>query len=149
MLFGVKLVVDHAALGLADALDDDLAGGLGGDAAKILGLDLDADHVAQLGVGQGLPGLLQGDFGGAVVYGLHHVLFDVHAYIALVRVGPDLDVISRPVVVSLVGGGQCLGNFLHHISRWDTLLLFDLGNGGEKFLAVILAVVGLRFFSRH
>ena len=51
MLLGVELIVDHAPLGLADALDDNLTGGLGGDAAEILGLDLDADHVAELGVG--------------------------------------------------------------------------------------------------
>ena len=41
MLLGGELLVDDAALGLADALDDDLLGSLGRDAPKLLGLDGD------------------------------------------------------------------------------------------------------------
>ena len=59
MLLGTELVIDHVPLGFPDALDDDLTGGLGGDTAKVLGLDLDADHISQLGVGQCAAGLLQ------------------------------------------------------------------------------------------
>ena len=62
----LNIVVDHAVLGLPHALDDDLPGRLGGDAAEVPGLDLDADHVAALGGGQALAGLGQGDFGGGV-----------------------------------------------------------------------------------
>ena len=39
---------DHAALGLADALNDDLLGRLGGDAAEGLRLDLHVHEIAEL-----------------------------------------------------------------------------------------------------
>ena len=150
VLLGAELVVDHAPLRLTDALDDDLPGGLGGDAAEVPGLDLDADHVPQLGVGDGAPGLLQGDLGGGIVHALHDVLEDEHPHLAGLGVGLDLDVVPGPLVVPLVGGGQGLGDLLHHIAGGDALFLLDLGNGGEELLAGVLSAVGFfRIFSRH
>ena len=138
------------SLGLPDTLDNDLAGGLGGNAAKVLGLDLDADHIPQLGVGDGPAGLLQRHLGGRVVHGLHDVLEDEHAHLAGLGVGLDLNVVPGALVVPLVGRGQGLGDLLHHIAGGNALLLLDLGNGGEKLLAVVLAAVGLfRVLSRH
>src|SRR5699024_3867368 len=46
VLLALKLRDHHAALRLADALDDDLLGGLGRDAAERLGRDVDIDDVA-------------------------------------------------------------------------------------------------------
>ena len=68
-----ELLVDHVALRLPDALDDHLAGGLSGDAPKILGLDLTAHHVPQLHRGQEPAGLLQGDLRVRIGHFLHHV----------------------------------------------------------------------------
>ena len=80
VLLGGELIENHPPLRLAHALDNDLAGGLGGDAAKIFGLDLNAQHVSQLGPGQGPLGVVQADFGVGIVHRLHHVLFDEHAH---------------------------------------------------------------------
>ena len=78
MLPGGELVEDHAPLRLADALDDDLTGGLRGDAPELLGLHLDAELVTQLGGAAQLAGLIQRDLGRGVLHGLHHLLEQVH-----------------------------------------------------------------------
>ena len=143
VLLVAELVIDHALLGLADALDDDLAGGLGGHAAKVLGLDLHADHVAQLGLGQDQAGLLQADLGGGIVYLLHDVLLQKQADGAGVGVGVNDQIIAHALVVPAIGGQQSLGDLLHHITGLDALLLLDLGDGGKKLLAVqFVAVCG-------
>ena len=141
VLLGGELVVHHALLRLPDALDDDLAGGLGGDAAKALGLDLNADHVPQLGPGEGGLGLGQADLGGGVVYLLHHVLFQEHAHGVGLRIGVHHQVVAHALVVPAVGGDQGLGDLLHHIAGLDPLLLLDLSDGGEKLGTVQLVVV--------
>ena len=141
MLLGVELVIDHAALRFPHALDDDLAGGLGGDAAKIAGLDLDAQHIAQLRPGQRGPGLLQAHLGAGVIHLLHHILFDEHAHGAQLFVGVHGHVIPHALVVPLVGRDQRLGDLLDHIGLGDALLLFDHTDRGEKFRRVQLVAL--------
>ena len=52
-----ELVEDALALGLAQALPDDLPGDLGADAAEVVGVELLVlDEVAELGVGLVGPG---------------------------------------------------------------------------------------------
>ena len=144
VLLGGELIVYHATLGLAHTLNDDLPGGLGGDAAEVPGLDLNADNVAQLGVGQLQPGLVQAHLRELVVDGLHHVLFDEHADLAPLLVGVHGDVVPSALVVPLVGGDQGLGDFFHHVALGDALFLLDHVNGGKELLAVQL--VGLLGF---
>ena len=149
MLLGGELVEHHAALGLPHALNDDLTGGLGGDAAEVLRLDLDAQHVAQLGPGQSLPGVLKAHLGVGVIDGLHHVLLDVHADLALFLVGVHGDVVGDALVVPLVGGHQRLGDLLDHVCLGDALFLLDVSNGGEELLRVQLRALGSSLFLSH
>ena len=58
------LVVDVLALRLANALDDHLLRGLGENAPEARRVELDADLVADLGVGVELVGRVEGDLGG-------------------------------------------------------------------------------------
>src|SRR5205085_5450137 len=51
------------ALRFADALEDDLFGGLGGDAAEVGRGGLDRDHIAELRAGIYQAGIFQVDFG--------------------------------------------------------------------------------------
>ena len=149
VLLGGELVEDHAALGLPHALDDDLPGGLGGDAAEVLGLDLDAQHVPELGPGQGLPGVLQGDLGVRVVHHLHDVLLDEHAHVPALLVGVHHHVVGDALVVPLVGGHQGLGDLFQHVGLGDALVLFNIGDGGEKFLGVQLRALCGDLFLSH
>ena len=54
VLLGRERVKDHAALGFPDALDDDLLGGLCGDAPERLRFDLGVHQIAELRVGADL-----------------------------------------------------------------------------------------------
>ena len=63
-----ELVEDLVALDLADALEDDLLGGLGADPAEDVAIELlGLDHVADLGVGLVLAGVVDGDLGQLVL----------------------------------------------------------------------------------
>ena len=146
MLLGAEHVVDHAVLGFPHALDDDLPGRLGGDAAEVPGLDLDADHVAALGGGQALAGLGQGDLGGGVRDFLYDLLLDVHPHGLGDLVGLHEHVVGHALVVPLVGGDQGLGDLLQHVVPGDALLFLDQGDGGKEFLAVQL--IAFRCFLR-
>ena len=141
MLLRGEALEDHAALGLTHALDDDLTGGLGGDPAKVAGLDLNAQHVAQLRPGQRGPGLLQAHLGAGVIHLFHHVLLDKHAHGAQLFVGVHGHVIAHALVVPLIGRDQSLGDLLDHIGLGDALLLFDHTDRGEKFRRVQLVAL--------
>ena len=147
VLLGGELVIDHPLLRLPDSLNDDLAGSLGGDAAEVLGLDLNADGVPQLHSGQGQAGLLQADLSARIVHLLHHLFFQEHADHSGLLVGLHGQVVTHPLVVPAVGGDQGLGDLFHHIALFDALLLLDLGDGGKKLLAVQLGAVDLFRYS--
>ena len=69
LAFAVReLVEDLVALDLADALEDDLLGGLGADATEDVAVELlGLDEVAGLGVGLGPAGLVDGELGQRVL----------------------------------------------------------------------------------
>ncbi len=62
-----ELVDDLFLLRVADLLEDDLLGRLGGDAAQGVGGEVDLDRLALLDVGADGPGLGQGDLFGRVL----------------------------------------------------------------------------------
>ena len=63
-----ELVEDLVALDLADALQDDLLGGLGADAAEVVAVELlGLDELAGLGVLLDLAGLIEGELGQRVL----------------------------------------------------------------------------------
>lgn len=103
-LQALEAVVDHVPLRLPHALDDHLTGSLGGDAAEVLGLDFLADDVTQMGVGQHLLHVLQGDFTLRVVHGLHDLPLEGHADGSLLLVH-DHHQAQAPLLL----GGAALG----------------------------------------
>ena len=143
VLFGAELVVDHPLFRLPDALDDDLPGGLGGDAAEGPCLDLYAHRVAQLGLGQGAAGLLQADLHGGVIHLLHDLLFQKQTDGAVRLVGLNDQVVPHALVVPAVGGQQGLGHLFHHIAGLNAFFLLNLMNGLKEFLAIHLIGVDL------
>ena len=150
VLFGAEHVIDHAVLRLPHALDDHLAGGLGGDAAEVAGLDLNADHIPCLGGGEALAGLVQGDLGEGVGDLLHDLFFYKHADGLGDLVGLHKDVVGDALVVPFIGGDQGLGDLFQHIAFGDPLFLFNQGDGGKEFLAVqLVAFCGFRCFLSH
>ena len=130
LLAGV-LVGDHAPLRLADALDDDLLGGGGGDAAEIPGLDIDADLIPQLRVGRIGPGLLQRHFRGGVLHILHHGLDGLHGDGARLLIDVDKHIVQRgalgvALIQRLVGRYQCLRDPVQHVFLPNTLFLLQV-----------------------
>ena len=90
-----KLVEDHAALGLADALNDDLLGRLGGDAAEGLRLDLHVHEIAELCVRVDLARGVERDLGGGGDDLVDDLLLRIHAHGVLRQL--DVDVVGVAV----------------------------------------------------
>ena len=90
MLLGGEGIEDHAALGLADALNDDLLGGLGGDAAERLRLHVDIDEVAEVGVLVDLAGLVERDLRGGREDVVDDLLLHVHVHIVVLDLDKDV-----------------------------------------------------------
>ncbi len=141
MLFGAELIINHAPLGLTHPLNNHLPGGLGGNAAKVAGLDFHPHHVPQTGGGELLPGFLQAHFGVRVVHHLHDVLPNEHPHRAQLLVGVHGDVVPGPLVVLFVGGNQRLGDLFDHILLGNPLLLLNEADGGKKFRTVQLVAL--------
>ena len=57
-----KFIIDDVPFGFAQALDHDLFGSLGGDAAEIVRHDIDVDDVADFIIDINEAGLIEGDF---------------------------------------------------------------------------------------
>ena len=99
------LLEDDLALGLAQALQDDLLRGLGGDAAGVLREDLDVDDVAEVGVGRDCLRLVEGDLDLVVLDLFDDGLLGEDAHGAGAAVDLD-DEVGVGEGVLLVGGGQ-------------------------------------------
>ena len=149
MLLGGEGIEDHGALRLPHTLDDDLAGGLSGDTAEVLGLDLNAQHVAQSHPGQSPAGVGDGNLSVGVGHFLHHFFFDKHAHRALLFVGVHDHVVGDPGVVPLVGGHQSLGDLVDHVTFGNALFLLNVGDGGKEFLGVQLHALCSSLFLGH
>ena len=124
MLLGREAVENHAALGLTDALDDDLLGGLGGDATEGLGLDILADEIADGAVRVDLPGGVQLDLGGGGHDLLHDFLLGVHPQIVLGEL--NVHVVGVAGAVLFIGCKQGLRDPVGHIVRGNAALALEL-----------------------
>ncbi len=133
MLLGGELLVNDAALRLADALDDDLLCRLGGDAAELLGLHGNGDQIAELGAAADLPGGLEIDLVAGVLDLLHHGLHDVHLDALLVLVDDDLDIVLTLGIVAAESRQHGLTDFIVHIVAGNAFFLLDVLDGFKKF----------------
>ena len=133
VLLGVELVIDHAVLRLAQALDDHLLAVAGGDTAEFHVLHRDVHHAAQLILGAALAGVLQRDLVGGIHDLLHDLLLDVHPQIVLVFVHVH-DHILHALVIPLIGGGQSLNDLAHHEVLGDAPFLLQHGQRRENLI---------------
>ena len=133
MLLGGELLINDAPLGLADALNDDLLCGLGGDAAELLGLHRHADHVAHLGPAADLLGSFQNDLMAGVLNLIHDELVDIHVNPLLVLIQNDLHIVLTLRVVAAESGQHSLFDFVIHIGLGYALFRLDIRNCLKKF----------------
>ena len=133
VLLGVELLVDHAALRLADALNDDLLGSLRRDAAELLGLDRDADHVADLGALADAVRRLLADLDIRVDDARDDRLLDDHLDLLFRLVENDLHVVLAVGRVLAERRQHGLTDLLIHIFARNTFFFFDICNCVKKF----------------
>src|SRR5687768_16213312 len=100
----LELLILTLALGVADLLEDDLLGGLGGDAAELDRRQRIDDEVAERGAGLELLGVLQADLFEMIVHFLDHLDDAPQAQIAGDRVELGADV----VLGAVAGAGGAL-----------------------------------------
>ena len=138
----------HAPLGLPDALNHHLLGGLGGDAAEFGNIHGDVDGIPHLGVGIDIPGGVDVDFQSDVLQLLHGGFHLEHAQTVLVQVHHHIVGGNVPMVLPVlaVGVGEGLLQPLHHIVHGNALELFQVPETCENFRAdVHLGCFGLFF----
>ena len=124
MLLGVKLVIDHAVLGLAQTLNDDLLAVAGGDTTELHVLHGQIHDAAQLMLGAEALGLLQRYLGAGVLHHLHDLLLYVHLQLLLLLVHIHDDVLHA-LMVALVSSGQGLNDLAHHKGLGNAALFFQ------------------------
>ena len=134
MLLGLELGQYHAALCLTDALDDNLLCGLGCDAAEGLGRDVDVDDIAQNCASLVLARFLDGHLLVGLINIVYNGLADEHADVLALTVRYDVYIIGHTVVFTLICGDECLTDAVEHVVNRNALLLFQLLEGGKKFL---------------
>ena len=125
-----------AALGLADALTNDVLCGLGGNAAKVLGLERGDDAVAHFVGLADLLGLGDADLGVLVVPVLvgHDVLDQGHIKAAGIGVDVHLDVVLLDLVVLLDGNDDGGLDLLDQVLCGDAALVLQHGESFKKFV---------------
>ena len=132
MGLGLHLAVQLAALGLADALTDDVLCGLGGDAAELLGLEGGHHTLAHLiGLADGV-GLLQAQLGVGVLHLFHHVLHQVHREAPVQRVDLHQNVLVLHLVVLLDGDDDGSLDLLDQVFGGEAALLAKHVQGLKK-----------------
>ena len=147
MALGLDLAELLAALGLADALADDVLCGLRGDAAELTGLERGDHPVAGLvGAAQRLR-LAEGDLGVLVLPVLvgHHVLHQRHVEGAGLGVDLDRDVVVLDVVVFLDGDDDGRLDLLDQVFGGDAALMLQHGQRFKKFVVACHFPVSLRY----
>ena len=138
MLLGGEALKDHAPLGLANALDDDLLGSLGGDAAKGLGLHIHIHQVAQLSMGVDAAGGVQRDLRRRSDDVVHHFFLHIHMHSVFIAL--DEHVVGISILVFLIRGHQCLGDLFHHIGLGNAPLLLQLRQSSKNLLVHIVPI---------
>ena len=133
---GLDLAQLLAALGLADALTNDVLCGLGGNAAKVLGLERGDDAVAHFVGLADLLGLGDADLGVLVVPVLvgHDVLDQGHIEAAGTGVDVHLDVVLLDLVVLLDGNDDGGLDLLDQVLCGDAALVLQHGESFKKFV---------------
>ncbi len=102
----MREVLEHGiAFGLADALQDDLLGGLRRNAAKVSGLGRHAHHIAQFGIGDKAFRFFERDFGALVEHLFHYFALGENAHFAGHAINFRRDIGDR-AVVAFVGRDQ-------------------------------------------
>ena len=119
----LELLHHLASLAVADALADDVPGGLGSHTAELLGVQLDAHKPAHAGGGVHLLGLIQQVLAVGVLHLFHDLLAQVHVEHALFGVHVDVHVLVAVVVFA--GGGNGLFDLIQHELHRDALFLFQ------------------------
>ena len=119
-----ELVEDLVALDLADALEDDLLGGLGADPAEDVAVELlGLDEVAEAGGRVERLRLIDRDLSQFVLDRIDHAAGPVDTDLAGLGVDPDVDV--------LIAGDAAIGRLDAVLDRSDELLAGDLLLGVE------------------
>jgi hypothetical protein len=103
-----EVLVDGVALRLADALQDHLFGGLGGDAPKLLGRVWHAHDVAHIGGGHVAPCVLFRDLGAFADHIVDHFPLGKHAHFAGVAVHFRGDICHRAKIAFIGRNQRCL-----------------------------------------
>ena len=132
VLLAGELVIYHPAFRLAYALDDDLLGSLGGDAAEFLRLHGDGDGVAHTVALGELVRAVHVDLRCRVLDLVHNSLVYHELDALLVLVEDDFHIFPVLRVVLAEGGEHGLLYLLIHVAAGDALFLLDVLNSGEK-----------------
>ena len=137
MCAGLDLAELLVALGLADALTDDVLCGLGGNTAKIAGLERGDDAVAHLVAAADLACLGHTDLGVLVVPVLvcHDILDQRHIKAAGVGVDVHTDVILLDLIVLLDGNDDSRLDLFDQVFCGDAALMLQ---HGERFKKVLI-----------
>ena len=133
MLLGVVFVVDHAALGFAQALDDDLLAVARGDAAEFDVVNGNVDDIADVVLGGDGLRVIEAHLRAGVLDLIHDFLLHEHLELALALVHIDHDVFHA-LVVALVGGGERLNDLIHHKGLRNAAFLFQHRKRCEDFI---------------
>ena len=126
-----ELVEDLVALDLADALEDDLLGGLGADPAEDVAVELlGLDEVADLGAGLECLGLLDGHLGELVLDLVDDATRAEDADLAGLGVDPDVDVLVTSDTP--IGGLDAVLDGSDELLSRDLLLGVELEEGTDE-----------------
>lgn len=125
------LFVDHPSLCFADALDNDLFGILGSNAAKVLGRHFFFHNVPRLIARVQLERFVKADFGQGIFHFRYDIFLriDVDFPIFLVHGNPD---ILSGAEILLIGCDERLFHRTVQYVRRNMLLLGQLRNGSYK-----------------
>ena len=131
MLFRRECVEDHAALCLADALDDDLLGRLRSDAAEVLRLHIDVYQIAQLRGLADLAGRVERDFRGGGDNVIDDLFLHIHVHVVVLDL--DEDVVGVAILVLFVCSDESLRDLLDHVALRNPAFFFKLRKRCKNF----------------
>ena len=138
---GLHLAALQAALALPQALTDHMLGGLGGNAAKLLGFERGHKALAHLISFADLLGILQADLGVGVFHFLHNVLQKAGAEGADGGVNVHHNIVILHLIILLDGNHNGRLDLLDQIVGGQAAFLFQCRQCIKKF-----AVIRCHFF---